>query len=58
MADARCGALRRGPSLLETSVPGIFDAGDVRQGEILRVASAVSEGTIAVSFIHQYLKTV
>lgn len=50
--------LRRDPFLLETSVPGIFAAGDVRQGVVRRVASAVGEGAIAVSFVHQYLKTV
>jgi thioredoxin reductase (NADPH) len=50
--------LKRDPFLLETSVPGVFAAGDVRQGAIRRVASAVGEGAIAVSFIHQYLKTV
>jgi thioredoxin reductase (NADPH) len=44
--------------MLETSVPGIFAAGDVRQGAVRRVASAVGEGAIAVSFVHQYLKTV
>jgi thioredoxin reductase (NADPH) len=44
--------------LLETSVPGIFAAGDVRHGSIKRVASAVGEGAVAVSFVHQYLKTV
>lgn len=50
--------LKRDPFLLETSVPGIFAAGDVRQGAIRRVASAVGEGAIAISFVHQYLKTV
>ena len=50
--------LQRDPYLLETSVPGIFAAGDVRQGAVRRVASAVGEGAIAVSLIHQYLKTV
>ena len=50
--------LKRDPFLLETSVPGIFAAGDVRQGAVRRVASAVSEGAIAISFVHQYLKTV
>ncbi len=50
--------LKRDPYLLETSVPGIFAAGDVRQGVIRRVASAVGEGAIAVSFVHQYLATV
>jgi len=50
--------LRRDPYLLETSVPGIFAAGDVRQSAVRRVASAVGEGAIAVSLVHQYLKTV
>lgn len=50
--------LRRDPYLLETSVPGIFAAGDVRQGAIRRVASAVGQGAIAINFVHQYLKTV
>jgi thioredoxin reductase (NADPH) len=50
--------LQRDPYLLETSVPGIFAAGDVRQGAVRRVASAVGEGAIAVSLVHQYLKTV
>jgi thioredoxin reductase (NADPH) len=45
----------REPFLLETSVPGIFVAGDVRHGAIKRVASAVGEGSIAVQFVHQYL---
>jgi thioredoxin reductase (NADPH) len=48
----------RDPYLLETSVPGIFVAGDVRQGSVKRVASGVGEGSIAVSFVHQYLATV
>jgi len=47
--------LDRDPFLLETSVPGIFVAGDVRHGSIKRVASGVGEGAIAVSFVHQYL---
>jgi len=50
--------LKREPYLLETNVPGIFAVGDVRQGAIRRVASAVGEGSTAVTFIHQYLKTV
>jgi thioredoxin reductase (NADPH) len=50
--------LKRDPFLLETSVPGIFAVGDVRQGAIRRVASAVGQGSTAVSFVHQYLKTV
>jgi thioredoxin reductase (NADPH) len=48
----------RDPYLLETSVPGIFAAGDVRQGAVRRVASAVGEGAIAVSLVHQYLRKV
>jgi thioredoxin reductase (NADPH) len=47
--------LAREPYLLETSVPGIFVAGDVRARSIKRVASAVGEGSMAVSLIHQYL---
>ena len=50
--------LKRDPFLLETSVPGIFSVGDVRQGAVRRVASAVGQGSNAVSFVHQYLKTV
>jgi thioredoxin reductase (NADPH) len=50
--------LRRDPYLLETSVPGIFAAGDIRQGAVRRVASAVGQGAVAISLIHQYLKTV
>jgi thioredoxin reductase (NADPH) len=41
--------------LLETSVPGIFAAGDVRHGSMKRVASGVGEGAMAVAFVHQYL---
>jgi thioredoxin reductase (NADPH) len=47
--------LKRDPYLLETSVPGIFVAGDVRARSIKRVASAVGEGSMAVSLVHQYL---
>jgi thioredoxin reductase (NADPH) len=47
--------LKRDPYLLETTVPGIFVAGDVRARSIKRVASAVGEGSMAVSLIHQYL---
>jgi thioredoxin reductase (NADPH) len=45
----------RDPYLLESSMPGIFVAGDVRHGSVKRVASAVGEGSIAVQFMHQYL---
>lgn len=45
----------RDPFLLESSVPGIFVAGDVRHGSVKRCASAVGEGSIAVQFVHQYL---
>jgi thioredoxin reductase (NADPH) len=47
--------LPRDPYLLETSVPGVFVAGDVRSRSIKRVASAVGEGSMAVSLVHQYL---
>jgi thioredoxin reductase (NADPH) len=50
--------LKRDPFLLETSMPGIFAVGDVRQSDVKRVASAVGQGSTAVSFVHQYLKTV
>jgi thioredoxin reductase (NADPH) len=43
------------PYLLETSIPGIFAAGDVRSGAMNRVASAVGEGSMAISFVHKYL---
>lgn len=46
---------KRPPFLLESSVPGVFVAGDVRHGSIKRAASAVGEGSIAVQFAHQYL---
>ena len=48
--------LRRPPYLLETSRPGIFAVGDVRSGNVKRVASAVGEGSIAVAFAHQVLR--
>ncbi|MBD2435887.1 FAD-dependent oxidoreductase [Nostoc sp. FACHB-110] len=50
--------LERPPFLLESSVPGIFVAGDVRCGSVKRVASGVGEGAIAIQFIHQYLSKV
>jgi thioredoxin reductase (NADPH) len=48
--------LSRPPYLLETSLPGVFAVGDVRSGSIKRVASAVGEGSIAISFIHKVLQ--
>jgi thioredoxin reductase (NADPH) len=47
--------LTRPPYLLETSLPGVFAVGDVRGGNVKRVASAVGEGSIAISFVHQFL---
>jgi len=46
----------RDPYLLETSVPGIFACGDVRFGPVKRVSAAVGEGSMAIAFVHQYLK--
>lgn len=50
--------LKRDPFLLETSCAGIFAAGDVRSGAMNRVASAVGEGSMAISFVHKYLAEV
>jgi thioredoxin reductase (NADPH) len=47
--------LKRDPFLLETSVPGVFVAGDVRARSMKRVASAVGEGSMSVSLVHEYL---
>ncbi len=47
--------LPRDPYILETAVPGIFAAGDVRSGAMNRVASAVGEGAMAISFVHRYI---
>jgi thioredoxin reductase (NADPH) len=54
-AQAAGWPLKRDPYLLETTVPGVFVAGDVRARSIKRVASAVGEGSMAVSLIHEYL---
>lgn len=51
-------SLERDPGLLETNVPGIFVVGDVRHGSVKRVASGVGEGSVAISFVHQYLSKV
>jgi thioredoxin reductase (NADPH) len=48
--------LTRPPRLLETSLPGVFAVGDVRAGNVKRVASAVGEGSISVAFVHQALR--
>ena len=48
--------LERDPYLLETSAPGIFACGDVRLGPVKRVASAVGEGSMAIAFVHQYIR--
>jgi len=51
-------ALKRDPYHLESSSPGIFAAGDVRHGSVKRVASAVGEGSVSISLVHQYLRSV
>ncbi len=50
--------LKREPYLLETSLPGVFAAGDVRHGSIKRIAAAVGEGSGSIALVHQYLRTV
>ena len=50
--------LERPPGLLETNIPGVFAVGDVRKGSVKRVASGVGEGSVAISFVHQYLSKV
>ncbi|WP_442588972.1 FAD-dependent oxidoreductase [Pedobacter sp. AW31-3R] len=52
---AKTWKLKRDPFLLETSCAGVFAAGDVRSGAMNRVASAVGEGSMAISFVHKYL---
>jgi len=47
--------LERYPYILETSVPGIFAAGDVRAGSVKRVAAGVGEGSMSIAFVHQFL---
>ena len=48
--------INRAPLLLETGIPGVFAAGDLRHGSVKRVASAVGEGGIAINLVHQYLR--
>ncbi len=48
--------LKRPPQLLETSLPGVFAVGDVRAGNVKRVASAVGEGSIAIHLVHKALQ--
>ncbi len=56
MVEAGHWAAGRDPYLLETSVPGVFACGDVRYGPVKRVAAAVGEGSMAIAFVHQFLK--
>jgi thioredoxin reductase (NADPH) len=53
--DVHTWPLERDPFALETSIPGIFCAGDVRHGSVKRVASGVGEGSMSISYIHEYL---
>ena len=52
---ARGWSLERTPTLLETSLPGVFAAGDVRHGSIKRVTTAMGEGATVVHLVHRYL---
>ena len=56
-AEAAYGPLGRPPHMLETNVPGVFVAGDVRHGSVKRVASAVGEGSMAVMYVHHHLSS-
>ena len=53
LRDDRDWPLERSPFLLETSMPGVFAAGDVRHGSVKRVASAVGEGSVAIQLLHR-----
>ena len=57
-AEGPAWPLQRAPFLLETSRPGVFAAGDVRLSSMKRVASAVGEGSSAISNVHMYLETI
>lgn len=54
-SEPLCWPLERKPYLLETSLPGVFVAGDARSGSVKRVGSAVGEGSMAIQFIHAYV---
>jgi thioredoxin reductase (NADPH) len=53
--DTNTWSEHRHPMMLETSIPGVFAVGDVRSGSVKRVASAVGEGAMAISHVHQFL---
>jgi thioredoxin reductase (NADPH) len=57
-AMPKTGQMDRAPFMLETSLPGVFVAGDVRHGSVKRVASAVGEGSMAIMYVHRYLSSV
>jgi thioredoxin reductase (NADPH) len=54
ISPTRAATFDHGPQLLETSMPGVFAAGDVRHGSVKRVASGVGEGSIAIQLLHQH----
>ena len=56
--EDRAGAGGHAPLPLETSLPGVFAAGDVRAGSVKRVASGVGEGSVAIPQIHQHLQRI
>jgi thioredoxin reductase (NADPH) len=56
VVNAKGWSLDRDPYLLETSIPGVFAAGDIRAGSVKRVAAGVGEGSMAIAFVHQYLQ--
>ena len=58
LRGTRAWTLERDPLMFETSVPGVFAAGDVRAGANRRIAAAVGEGSAAIFSVHQYLRTV
>jgi len=56
-AGQQHGLQARTPFMLETSLPGVFVAGDVRHGSVKRVAAAVGEGSMAIMYVHRYLSS-